>query len=170
MWGAWRQPGVRGSKRDCESWPARNEGGPGLGAAVRAPSKPEGACAKRRALSRAAVRPAVSREWPERSGRRRVRWLGYSGASRTEPRRALELLPSGRGGELGAPGPRGSRRDGGGAATLGGLPCLPGRGGVGAPSPGGLRPERRSVPRQPSRRSPRGWRSWTSSTASSPRL
>nr|XP_014337518.1 PREDICTED: uncharacterized protein LOC106701408 [Bos mutus] len=64
---------------------------------VRAPSKPEGACAERRALSRAAVWPAVSGEWPEWSGQRRVRWLGDSGASWTESQRAREFRPSGQG-------------------------------------------------------------------------
>lgn len=121
---------------------------------MRAPSKPEGACAEQRALSRAAVWPAVSGEWPEWSGQRRVRWLGDSGASWTESQRAREFRPSGQGvgaGRARTPGvPPGWWR----SCDPRGASLSPGAGGVGAPRPGGLRPDRRSVPRQPSRRKP----------------
>ena len=170
MRGAWRQPGVQGSQIDCESWPPRN--GVGLVWVQRcAPRRSPRAHA--RSSGHCHVLPSGPRSpGSGRSGLGSGACGGWGTAVRPgpSPNGHASSGPRGRGWGLGAPGPRGSRLDGGGAATLGGLPCLPGRVGWARPDPGDSAPTAARFPGSQAAESPRGWRSWTSSTASSPRL
>lgn len=184
----WSPAGGRAPQRSCENWLGHGRD-PGVWASARgscvppsAPSKREGACAERRALSRAAVSRGLARGLPRLP--RAVRAVAHAEGSC--------VGAAGRKGDHGAsPGLAlwgrpllsltwaggWARPDPGGPAWIVTRALALGGGGLPPPLLGpvewarpGPRPDGRSAPRQPGSRSPREWKFWTSSTASSRRV